>query len=412
MKHSSTYSLTLLSLVLVSCGTEQSSVKETSSLKGVDDKGGWVLNEGDEAGNQTFNLAKFATLNEHLKTSLGKHSEAGHSYLAFGQTNLFRAEMNLTVQTFGDKSDAASERKIAAGYWLDGYAFGKKMGDKSGRGYILDVGALAHMDTLKGEAVVRFGGKELYRAETREASDEKTFTRDFNYGTTYYPVPMLGVKVSGTIGGEIGYSAHLGVRRDNALGLNFAPRGIVNAGLTGGVQALQFASAEAIGSTMVADLKIGSSANLGLIPSSHLAYGNIGIEGGEFKALDGKVEILAKAGLGNIIPEGVGRDLWTKILDTVGLAKNYQWRHTVWDPELVLVKKIPRMGTQFAAFYIKPQTSADCKTAQTKAHQKVDEHVDTLAKFRDSSDGMLRLSTEAALSSFISIKGRIAFMCK
>lgn len=405
-------SLSALAFALTACGNGDQ-VRENSETQGVDKKGGWVLNQGDGAGNQAFNFAKFAKENGSLKGNLGKYSESGNTYLGFGEKKKFRAEMNMTVQTFGDKSDATKERRIAAGYWLDTFVFDKKIGGTNNRGMTLDLGALAHMDTLKADVVVRFVGKDLYKGETKEAAYENNFVRDFNYETVIYPVPMIGIRVGGKVGGELGMRVQAGVRRDNAIGLSFVPRAGVNGGISGGVVLLSFASAEAIGTAKLASVRVGSSANLGLIPSGHLAYGNIGIDGGEFKALEGKVELLAKAGLGNVLPSGVGKKIWNWVLGAVGIPKDYEWRHTIYESKNPLfVKKIPRLGTQFAAFYSKPKNNDECKKAQTNANNKVKEHIDTLTKFRDGSKDMVRLSTEAALASFGPIKDQISKLCK
>lgn len=404
-------SFAALTMTLTACGGGDSSRQDSETL-GVDNKGGWVMNNGDKAGNQTFNLAKFSKDSGSLKGNLGKHSESGNTYLGFGDKNKFRAEMNLTVQTFGEKSDSAAERKIAAGYWLDTFVFGKKIGGSKNRGMTLDLGAVGHMDKLKADVAVRFVGKDLYKGETREAAYENSFMRDFNYEAVIYPIPMIGIKVGGTVGGELGMRVAAGVRRDNALGLSFVPRAAINGGITGGIVLISFASAEAIGTAKLADLVVGSSANLGLIPSGKLAYGNIGIDGGEFKALDGKVDLLAKAGLGNVLPKGVANNIWKWVLGKLGVKLDWEWRHTIWDPKPLYVAKIPRLGTQFAAFYAKPKNNDECKNAQGNASRKVDEHVSTLTKFRDGSQGMTRLSTDAALESFNSIRDQVKKLCK
>ncbi len=404
-------SVSLLTFVLTACGASDG-VREDSETAGVDNKGGWVMNNGDAAGSQGFNFAKFSKENKSLKGSLGKYSESGNTYLGFGDKKKFRAEMNMTVQTFGEKSDSAAERQIAAGYWLDTFVFDQKIGGTNNRGMTLDLGAVAHMDTLKADVVVRFVGQDLYKGETKEAAYENSFMRDFNYEAVVYPVPMIGLKIGGTVGGELGMRVAAGVRRDNAIGLNFVPRTAISGGITGGVVLLSFASAEAQGTAQLADLKVGSSANLGMIPSGHLAYGNIGIDGGDFKALDGKVDLLAKAGLGNVLPAGVAKNAWKWISDKIGVKTDYEWRHTIWDPKPLYVAKIPRLGSQFASFYAKPKNNDECRQAQASGKSKVNEHVDTLSKYRDSSEGMTRISAEAALESFNGISATIGKLCK
>ena len=403
-------SLTMLVVGLTACGRGEPETQNSEAF-GVDDKGGWVLNNGDQAGNQAFNFAKFATENPSIKDTLGQLSQAGNSYLGFGERDKFRAEMNLTVQTFGDRSDATSRRKIAAGYWLDTFVFNERIGGGNNRGMTLDLGTLAHMDTLKADVVVRFVGNDLYKGETGEAAYENSFMRDFNYEKVFYPVPMMGVKVAGVVGGELGMRVQAGVRRDNALGLSFVPRATVNAGLTGGMVLSNFASAEAVGTSKLADLKLGTSAHLGLIPSGQLAYGSIGVDGGEFRALDGKIELFAKAGLGNVLPAGVGRNIWQWVLGKLDIKENWEWRHTVFDPKLIYVAKIPRYGNQFAAFYAKPKDLGACQLAQANASRQVNEHVEVLSKYRDDVEGMARVSTEAALESFQVIRGQVLALC-
>ena len=382
-----------------------------SSLNAVDKKGGWILDKGDESGNQAFNLAKFAKENNAVKKTLGKYSQSGNTYLAFGKKSTFRAEMNMTVQTIGDKSDSASKRQVAAGYWLDSFVFNKKIGDKSDRGLTLDLGAVGYLDVLKLEAAVRFLGQDLYRGETKEAAYENSFTRDFSISATYYPVPLLGLKASGNVGGELGMRIAAGIRRDNALGLTFTPRTTVNGGITGGVTILEFASAEAQGTAMLADLKVGSSANIGMIPSANLAYGSVGIDGGEFKALDGKVDLVAKAGLGKNLPSGVSGKLWSWVLGAIGVTSGWEWRHTIWDPEVLYVAEVPRFGGDFAAFYKKPKNKNECNEKKSSALSKVDENIKVLNDFKNTVSGMEKKGVEAALFYFDSTKERVNKIC-
>lgn len=403
-------SVSLLTFVLAACGAGDAT-RENSELAGVDQKGGWVMNTGDSAGSQNFNLAKFAKESNSLKKNLGRYSESGNTYLGLGDKNKFRAEMNMTVQNMGQASNAADKRKIAAGYWLDTYVFSQKIGGTNNRGLTLDLGAIGHMDTLKADVVVRFVGQDLYKGETREAAYENSFMRDFNYEAVVYPMPMIGLKVGGSVGGELGMRVSAGVRRDNAIGLNFVPRTSISGGITGGIVLLSFASAEAKGTAQLADLKIGSSANLGMIPTGYLSYGNVGIDGGDFKALDGKIDILAKAGLGNVLPAGVGKNVWKWIADKVGVKMDYEWSHTLWDPKSLYIAKIPRLGNQFISFSSKPRSKEECITARESAKHKVNEHVETLSKFRDSSEGMTRVSAEAALESFNGIRTSLAKLC-
>ncbi len=396
-------------LALNACGTKSSSTSETQA---VDSKGGWILNTGDKAGNQVFNLAKFSKENGSLKGSLGKYSESGNMDLGFGDKKSFKAEMNLTVQSFGDNSAAAGDRQIAAGYWLDTYAFNQKIAGSKDRGMTFDVGALGHLDNAKIDVAVRFAGHDIYRnAVFNGAAYDNSFTRDFNYSAVYYPVPLLGLKVDGKVGGELGIHVQGGVRRDNALDVNFVPRIAANGALNTGITLLNFASAEVQGIAKLAEAQFSSSANIGLMPSANMGYGSIGIDGGKFTALDGKIDIVAKAGLGSVLPKGVSKALWSFVFGNSG-SGDWEWRHTVYQPKKPLyVADIPRLGADFISFYKKPKDKNECKSKQSEAYKELDSRVATLTSYKDSVSDMPRIATEAAIAYMGDARTKLDKIC-
>ncbi len=369
-----------------------------------------VLAEVKDKSSERFNLARYVRENPKI-TSLKSAVGSSDAYLFFGEKGKFRAETNLLVEGKGEEGFFGSQRAVTAAYWLDGYVFSRRVGI-DGRGSILDLGAVADLATTSLEAHVRFLGQDKYSGKVGKNLDQ-SFTRDLNLETVYYPVPFLGVKVGGNIGGEVGLKAEIGVRNDQMMTVLFKPKTSISAGLAGGIQALKFASAEIGGLVKMLDLSIAATANLGYIPANQFAYGHIGVDGGEISGIDGEVFILAKAGVAGLLPADIDQALWKRVLKRIGIEKtSWEWQHTVWDPKPLLERDVPSFGTSFSRMGKEPYSLGDCKFVTEEIDKVLGEHVDLLTAYsQDLKDIEAQMAT-ASLGYLADIRDKNLKLCK
>lgn len=387
---------------LIACGSPHKKAGETGSeLESVDTKG-----------SEKFNLAKFVRENpktEILKKLVGD----GDSFLFFGDKTKFRIETNMTLDTQGEKGFFfGGPRAIAAAYWLDGYVFNKKIGGSSDRGYLIDLGAIGDLETTSLEAHVRFLGQDKYRGKV-EGHYEKTFMRDLSIEPVYYPMPLLGVKLSGNIGGELGLSADLGVKTANVMSLVFRPEVKLNGGLSGGVEVLKFVSAKVQGLVSMIDLNLAGTADLGFLKEANYSYGHTGVDVGELKAMDGLLEVFAKAQLKGVLPGGVDAALWKIARETVGLEKEeYEWQHTIWDPKPVVQKDLSSYGNSFMKFAKMPSGLADCHEKAALISETLDKHAASLEAKNKSLQGIESTATAQSVDYLKEIKLKVSQYCR
>jgi hypothetical protein len=384
-----TASLSLL--VLNACGADKT--KNTASeLQGLADSGE----------TQAFNLARFIRENKNT-TALKGFVTRGDANVGFGDKKKFRVETNFTVNADGRTSLPLVKRNTSANIWLDSFIFNKKIG--SAKGYILDMGANASLDSSQMEAYLRFLGEDKYRGHVSGVY-EQAFTRDLNRDAIVYPVPMLGVKLGGNIGGELGLRAQLGVNNAEMITLAIRPRAALHAGVAAGIEVLKFAEARVEGMVKVIDMQIATSASIGYIPASRFTYGNIGVDAATITAADGKVEILAKATVPGFLPGGVDKKLWTKLLSAVGLNTEWEWRHTVWDPQPGFVKDIPGFGTSFYKFMDK-----DCRSKTGPVRDALNRHRDALNQHKGTVSGLDALVDQTSMDHLNGISDKVAKTC-
>ena len=373
-----------LASVLAACGKANKNKPGSSDLEAVEDKG-----------SEKFNLAKF--LRENPKSAAIKPQIApADAYIFFGSKEKFRVETNLSLNTQGDQSYMfGAPRAVSANYWLEGYVFSKRIGSGD-RGFIIDVGATGDLGAPAMEAYVRFLGADKFRGKV-ETTVEKTFVRDLNLDTVYYPIPLLGVKVGGNIGGELGLKAIPSVKGPSAMSVTFVPKASVNAGLSGGVEVLKFAEAKVKGSVTLMMLEIAGIADLGVVKEANYAYGHTGVDGGLLESLEGKVEILANATVKGVLPGGIDGKLWEALLGAVGVENTgWEWKHTVWNPKPLIEKDLPSYGNSFMKFSKIPESLADCKSEVALIGTSLDKHMANIKEQNAEAKGIeLALVTQS-----------------
>ncbi|MBC7659302.1 MAG: hypothetical protein H7249_06295 [Chitinophagaceae bacterium] len=343
----------------LSCGAAKT-VSTVSSLP--------VDNNAFSNASQLFNFAHLVTVQPAL-AKLVPYVGPGEAYLFFGDKDKFRVETNLTVDANGGLT-ATGSRYIRSDYYLDGYIFGRQLANSS----LIDMQAKADFNAMKVTGYVRFLGDDKYNGEVKVGID-KTFIRDISYDKVIYGMPMLGVSVSATLGGELGMRAAPGLRADLALTASFEPRvqlsgtGVIN------LTALQFLSARAEGQIEILNMKLSTTAALGTVPASKFVYANMSMDGATIKALDGRIDLYAEAG-GSGLPKGVSSLLWS----LVGLGGTNEWHHTLWDPAPAYLATADRFGKTVIGFWQKPGVGIACITLSSGLKSELSGRLGALEK--------------------------------
>jgi hypothetical protein len=390
-------------LLPLSCGKAQTqSPSEVASQSSVKDVQATTLRSFRKA-SQLFNFAHLVTLEPALAKLL-PFVGPGEAYLYFGEKDKFRVETNLTVDANGGITDTGS-RYISSDYYLDGYIFGRQLTD----GALIDMQARANFNTMKLTGYVRFLGDDKYNGEIKVGID-KTFIRDLEYDKTIYGVPMLGVNVNATLGGELGMRAAPGLRADQAISASFEPSIKLQGAATISLKALKFLSASAEGTVEILDLKLSSGAALGLIPSSNFVYANMGIDGATISALDGKIDLYASAadiGGALSLPSGVNSLLWS----LVGIKpSSLTWKHTLWDPEAAYVTTLKRYGNSFVSFYKEPAASA-CPAMIAAVQDNLKGRLSALES-EQTDDEYLSVIVSSNILGMNEVIGKVSSYCK
>jgi hypothetical protein len=227
----------------------------------------------------------------------------------------------------------------------------------------------------------RFLGKDIY-AGKKESRFEQTIVRDLAQDVVIYPLPLLGLKVGGKLGGELGLTSEFGLPHAQSVGLQFLPRSSLHASLGAGLQVLAFSSAEVRGQVKMLDLNAIQSASLSAMPAQNLVYGTQVWKADQLKALDGKIEIVAKAGL-SALPASVDGSLWQAIKDRLG----FEWSHAVWDPEPVFVRDFPAAANKLLRIFKKPGEERICEDHRKALQETLSAHQKSLEKQVDQSTG-------------------------
>jgi hypothetical protein len=188
--------------------------------------------------------------------------------------------------------------------------------------------------------------------------------------------------------------------------LGIRPRASLHAGVAAGIEVLKFAEAKVQGLVKIIDMQIATSASIGYIPNSRFTYGNIGVDAGAITAADGKVELIAKAGIPGFLPGGVDKKLWGKLLGAIGIKTEWEWKHTIWDPKPGFVKDIPGFGTSFYKFMDK-----DCKAKAGPVRDALNRHRDALNKHKGTVSGLDARVDQTSMDHLNGIADKVAKSC-
>lgn len=313
-----------------------------------------------------FSFAEFAAKSPQLKNSLGALTSKDKSYLEIGKQNRFAIQTNARVQNTLSKVIDDKRLNIQGSFWVDGFAFNNKIGG-NGTGALTDMGIEANAQDLHLKGHLRFLGKDRLAGILKTAIDQ-VLTRELGGDALIFGSELLGLKVGGNIGGQIGLKADLDRNIDDAAVLAFTPKSGLNAGITTKVESLSFSRVEVAGLVNLIDSSIVNQGTFGALRKISLILGDIGMDSGEFKALDGKIVLGASVGAHGELPTNVDRNLWTimteksaEILKKWGVwLPSLKWQHHLWDPKPVYVKDLPEFMKPFISFFRKPMTSDQC----------------------------------------------------
>ncbi len=358
----------------------------------------------EETQEEAFNLATFLRQTQGLSEKIKKMIAPGDAFLYVGDKQRFDIETNATLKTQGESGLFAGRRGIYANQWIDAHVFGQRLGQKSG-GQIVELGANADMDQKSIQVYFRFLGKDIYAGKV-ESRFEQSIVRDLTQDAVLYPVPLLGLKVGGTVGGELGLVSELGLPTQKSLGLSFLPKSSLHASLGAGLQILAFSSAEVRGKVQMLDFQSLHQANLSPVPSQNAYYSTQAWKADQLKALDGQIDLVAKAGL-SALPSSVDGSLWQAIKDRLG----FEWSHTVWDPEPLLIKELPPFASKLLRLLKKPKEASACQaqisglTSEMKAHQQA------LETKRKGQEGLARETLELEIQQVKELQTKAAGSC-
>jgi hypothetical protein len=239
---------------------------------------------------------------------------------------------------------------------------------------------------------IRYIGKDMMAGKLA-SSIKRMLTRSLTDQSILYGSPLLGLKVGANIGGEFGVEGDLDRNLEEAMILGFTPKTSLSSALTGKVEVLKFSRAEIAGTVALLSTSLTTQGTVGSLREQGLILGDVGMEGGSFDALDGKIVIGASAGLDNgLMPSGVDASLW-KIFDqtlkatlatVLPLNPDWKWVHVVWDPKPVSIAQLPTFSSPFLNILKSKLTAAECE-----------QNYDTLSKFvAENSLNIERLASE------------------
>jgi len=308
-----------------------------------------------------FSLTSYARAKPSL-AALASMAAPGDAYLAIGSKDRFEVDTNMTADTVLQEHAAPS---FKADFWIDAYVFGKQIGGagSGGHGQVIEILVQASPDPAGVQAIIRYLGQEKYHGDIK-GKWKQSFTRSLGDNATFYPVPLLGVTVTGNIGGEFGGRSEVVYQETQAIAVSFIPGISLHGGIGGGVKPLSFTSAIAEGQVTLIDTNIATVASLGYHPKLGMVVGDLGVEDGQFRTIDGKIVVKANAdlSLGNKLPGGVPEKLWHSVTTKVtGSDKQqYAWEHTVWQPAKVPPHKLPPYGKYLHRFIQPPASVGEC----------------------------------------------------
>lgn len=309
---------------------------------------------------ETFSLTKF--LNSRKEPGLEgikKKLDPELTKIVVGDPEKFSLETNTSVKIDPAEDSPEGERKLEARFWVDAYMFKKKIkniGTDSQSENFMEAQGTATLDQLGMEAFYRYLGVDV-ATRTITAGWEPRYTRDndIKFGAN---AVVVGAEVNLRMGGEVAVKFEFGVRRDGVLNLIFTPQADITAGVSGEVKVLAgVGSAGPKGVTSMMKYIGRGNANIGFIKQTNMIYADIGMDPGSMTFTDGKVDIVASS---------LGRTLWTK---------------NVYDPQPLLVKKIPQYGSAFTKYVSAPD---DCAYAASEAERILNIGIVKMKAYREA----------------------------
>lgn len=304
------------------------------------DYGGAAIEEPVPEGEQSL-IEKFV-LTKWMKTrpkmqGLVKYIEEGGGFFFMGDKDKFRIETNGTFGVSPDFELGPEELRLFGNYWLKAYALGQHLKpEDDDLGLFLDTGVDATLGDLSMDMWFRVVGEDI-AARSIMAGFDQIITREKSFS----PAAIPGVVGELALGGEMGFRAEFGVRRDNVLNLIYTPRANIAVKASAGVGAKDIATTGIKGTVRIADILLPSSANIGFHQATNLMYFDFGLDAGEIKLIDGNIYYVPA--------EVLGKELG---------------KISIWNPEPVETMPTPSYTSALVKFLEPP---ANCQAAKDSA---------------------------------------------
>lgn len=355
MKYSPLYTAMLLACSGLNTACKDKTAKDSGAA---DTKGWFDSAPATEAPKKnadaiTFNLANYARTHDGLG-ELAKLVAPGDAYLSLGNKERFMIEANAVAEASASKGVPP---KLDASVWAGGYVFGAPLGHIS---KLIEVSAIGSSKPANLSGVVRYAGQEKFRGSVLKTWQQK-FMRELSAGITFpTPIPGLGVTFGANIGGEFGGKIDPAVRGDGAVATSFVPGLALSAAVTGGVKAMNFASAEAVGSVTMVDTSISHYGALAFHESLGIGATTLGVEDGNMNWMKGSVALRATTNLtaSGALPPQVDPKFWSLAGAAFGDGK--VWEHKLWEPTPILVSRLPSFSQFMHRFVSEPSSRSEC----------------------------------------------------
>lgn len=338
-----------------------------------------------------FNFAEYAANHPSLASTLGSLASKDRSYLNIGEPNRFGIQTNAKMENSLNKG-FEKRTSLDGSFWVDAFAFGNKLGG-AGVGSLVDMGIQANERDMSLKGYLRFLGNERL-AGALKSSINQILTRSLGGDAILYGSPVLGLKVGGNIGGQIGLKADLDRNIDDSTIFAFTPKSGLNGGLTTKIESLSFARVEIAGLVNIIDSSLVNQGTFASLRQLELVVGDIGMDSGTFSALDGSIVIGASAGSEGVLPNNVDKNLWVTMTEkAANLLKKWgtwipdlKWTHIVWDPTPIMIKDLPEFSKPFFNYFKKPANRLQCEArySELKIHvDKISQNINRLSEILD-----------------------------
>jgi len=367
MKYSPLYTAILLACAGLTAACKDKAAKDSpaADTKALFDR---APAAGTPKGNPdtiSFNLANYARTNGSL-AELAKLGAPGDAYLSLGNKERFMIEANAVAEA---KTSKAMPPKFEAGVWAGGYVFGVPLGNIS---KLIEILAIGGSKPVNLTGVVRYMGQEKFRGSVLKTWQQK-FMRELSTGLTFpTPIPGLGVTFGANIGGEFGGKIDPAAAADGTIATSFVPGLALSAGITGGVKAMNFVSAQAVGSVTMVDISISHYAALIYHENLGIGASTLGIEDGNMNWMKGSLALRATSNLSasGALPPQVDAKLWKLAIG--GVAGNGAvWEYKLWEPTPIMISQLPPFSQFMHRFINEPATRSECLQRVAKFEPEV-----------------------------------------